>query len=373
MNKKFLSLLMLTALLGVTVTGCTAATGQASSWPGYTISEEVGFFAYGPQVYALDLKNGSQLWRYPQESGANRQFFAAPALGEDILVVGDYANTLVALDAANGTEKWSFKAADDRYIASALVFEGSVFAPNTDHYLYALDETGSLVWRFETQGPNWTKPMTDGKKLYMISMDHYLYAFNLEYVLDRLTEDKDGSRTLLSEPEWSLDLGAAVTADPVLADGFIYAGTLDGTLYAVDLSKQAIAWSFDADDGMTSLWGNPVLTADTVYIGDETGNVYAVSKTDGKALWPAPFAAGSSLISGGVALEDQVIFATKAGKVFSINTNKEPRTLATFDSPIYATLKIAGDKLIIAPANKEALFKAIDINGNETWGFLPND
>ena len=71
--------------------------------------------------------------------------------------------------------------------------------------------------------------------LYLASMDHYLYALDLNYDTSSLEVDEAGSRTLVAEPLWSLDLGAAVAANPVLVDGVIYAGTIDGTLYAVDL------------------------------------------------------------------------------------------------------------------------------------------
>ena len=372
-KRKIINLLLLAVFISVLSSGCTSSATAASSWPGITAADEAGYFAYGGQVYALDIKNGSLLWTYPAETSNSRQFYAAPAVGENLVVVGDYTNTLAAVDKQNGFEKWQFTEADDRYIGSALVVGSMVYAPNTDKYLYALDEEGEFGWRFKTSGPNWTKPVADETHLYLASMDHYLYALDLNYDTSSLEVDEAGSRTLVAEPLWSLDLGAAVAANPVLVDGVIYAGTIDGTLYAVDLETQTVLWSFNDDDNMASIWGSPVVFSDNLFIGDADGNVYAVSTQDGNPLWPTPFAAGSSVISSGVAVEDAAVFATSGGKIFAINAEKEPKTLTTLDATLYAALKYEDEKIILAPASSDGLFMAIDSSGNETWNYLPND
>lgn len=373
MRKKILSFAVLILLVGLASTGCTSSASAASSWPGYSVSDGAGYFSYSTQVYALDLKNGSLIWNYPQEGSSGRQFYAAPAVSDDLVIVGDYDNGLVALDKQNGSEKWQFSSAEDRYIGSALVLNGYVYAPNSDHYLYALDENSDLMWQFKAEGPNWTQPLADDENLYMVSMDHTLYAFDFEYASGDLETSESGSRTLVAEPLWSLDVGAAVVADPVLVDGVMYIGTIDGTLHAVDVAAQEILWSYDAEGEMASIWGSPVVLSDTVFVGDQEGNVYAVSTADGSAFWPSPYTAGDSIVSGGVALEESVVYATKEGKVFSINLEKEPRTLAVFESELYSSLEIDGEKIIIAPAAKEGLFQAVDANGVEIWNYIPAD
>lgn len=369
---KKIFLVVLTVLIGVLASGCSSNASSASSWPGFTVVDEVGYFAYGPQVYALDIRNGGLVWRYPQETSTNRQFYAAPAIGSGLAVVGDYTNTLAAIDQQSGFEKWQFTA-EDRYIAPALILNETIYAPNTDHYLYALDSNGGLLWRFKTSGPNWTKPLADENYLYMASMDHYLYALNFDYASSDLTADDNGSRTTVAEPVWKLDLGAAVVADPVIVEGVLYAGTIDGMLYAVDLEKHEVLWSFEDNDATASIWGSPVILSDTIYFGDEAGSIYALSAQDGSAIWPSPFAAGGSVISSGTALEDRVVFATTEGKIFSINQAKEPRALVTLDANLYASLEYENEKIIIAPAGSDYLFAALDANGNEIWNYLPND
>lgn len=373
MRRKILSFAVLMLILVGASTGCTSNAAAASSWPGYAVSDGMGYFSYGTQVYALDLKNGGLVWNYPNEASSGRQFYAAPAIGDEFVVVGDYENSLAALDKQSGSEKWQFGSAKDRFVGSALVLNGYVYAPNSDHYLYALDENGDLMWQFKAEGPNWTQPLADDDNLYLVSMDHFLYTLNFEYASSNLETSESGSRTLVAEPLWSLELGAAVVADPVLVDGVMYIGTIDGTLFAVDMAAKKIIWTFDADGEMASIWSSPVVLSDAVFVGDQNGIVYALSTADGSELWPTPYAAGESIVSGGVVVDDSVVYATREGKVFSISLEKELRTLAVFETELYSSLKVDGEKIIIAPAAKEGLFKAVDTNGVEIWNYIPAD
>ena len=372
MNNKKVILIILSFLIAGLISGCTTTADGASSWPGITTEAETGYFAYGAEIYAIDAKNGSLIWRYPSEPNAKTQFYAAPAISEDQVFAGSYNNTLVALDKSNGFQKWSFNNAKDRYIASPLVVGDKVYAPNTDKYFYALNTGGDLLWSFKTAGPNWTKPVSDGQFVYLASMDHFLYAFNLEYPTAALAVDKNGSRTLVEKPLWSVDLGAAVVADPVLSNGKVLVATIDGKLHSVDTVSGKIAWTFTDGEQYNSIWGTPVVTAEVVYLGNENGDLFAVSPETGKALWPEPYAAGAALIAGGIATDNGVLFVNKQGKVFSIDAAKEPKPVVSLDMVMYATPKVADGKILLAPATKEKLFMAIDLAGNEIWSFVPS-
>jgi len=369
MNNRKALVVMTFILIAGLLSGCTAGAGIASSWPGISTDGEKGYFAFGSEIFALDTKNGTLIWRYPESPDAKTQFFAAPAISETQVLAGSYNNTLVAVDKNSGTGKWTFALAKDRYIASPLVVGEQIFAPNTDKHLYVLNTSGDLLWSFKTTGPNWTKPVSDEQFIYLASMDHFLYALNLEYSSAALAVDTTGSRTLVEKPVWSVDLGTAVVADPVISDGKILVATIDGKLHCVDSASGNIAWTFEDGDRYDSIWGSPVVTDEAIYFGNENGEVFAVSPETGKALWPAPYSAGGEIIAGGISIDGGVIFVNKQGKVFSINAAKEPKPLVTLDMVMYATPKAAGTNILLAPAAKEKLFMAIDLSGNEVWSF----
>jgi len=353
------------------LTGCTT-TGAASSWPAYTTTEQTGYYAYGSNIYALENKNGNLLWKFPQEADNARQYYAAPAIDDELVVVGDYKDTLTALDANTGTKKWDFISAKDRYIAPALITDRAIYAPNTDHYLYAVDRSGSLLWKFKAGGPNWTRPVSDGELIIYASMDHHVYAFLPEYALESLSMDDDGSRTLVTNAEWTTDLGVAIVADPIIYDGKVYVGTINGDLFCLDAADGKAIWTFNDNGNVNSIWGSPIIFNDHLFFADESGQVYALSPDTGKAIWLKPFSAGSSLVASGVLTEEGVAYASTEGKVFIIDEEQNLSPVATLDTPIYSTPAFVNGYLILAPASKDKLFTAVDLNGKEIWGFLPS-
>lgn len=371
-NSKRIILIVLSLMILGLISGCTGSTGAASSWPGMNSEGGEGYFAYGTQVFAIDTKNGSLEWRFPAEPDTKVQFYAAPEIGENYIYAGSYFNTLVAIDKTNGVGKWVFAKALDRYIGSPLAFESLVFAPNSDKFLYALNDSGDLLWKFEAAGPNWTKPVTDGTSVFLASMDHHLYALKMQYGSNELELDKGGSRTLVSAPIWKIDLGTAIVTNPVFMNGSIYVATLDGNLHSVNVNSGKINWSYLNGDGYRSVWGSLVATDEAVFFGDEAGNVYAVSTANGQPVWQAPFAAGASIIAGGVLTDEGPLFVNEDGKVFIINLDQEPKPVISLDMVIYASPVVADGKVILAPATKEKLFMAIDLDGKEIWSYIPS-
>ncbi len=369
-NIRFRKLLIMGLLTAVFITGCSSSS-TASSWPGAAAAEEVGFISYSAQVYAIDGNNGSIIWRYPEEPDSSTQFYAPPSVGDDLVVVGSYNNSLIALDRENGIVRWQFNAAKDRYISSQLITEEIVLAPNADNYLYALDLDGDLLWRFKAEGPNWTNPVTDGNYLYFASMDHHLYALNLGYKSNSLELDPDGSRTLVSSPVWSVDLGSAIVANPVLVDETLFVATISGEVFAINSSNGQIKWQFSNTGEIGSIWGNLVVSDGIVFFGDDDGNLYALQAADGNPVWTAPYDAGAPIIAGGINTSEGILFATVEGRVFLINAEKKLAPIIMLETPIYSTPISVNGNIILALASKDELARAIDLNGNVIWNFNP--
>lgn len=370
-QKIFTNLIILSSLL-LLFTGCTSASA-ASSWPGYSIDKKIAYLSYKSQTFAVDLKNGGLLWNYPSSKDNSKQVYAPPASGDGFVVVGDYDSQLIALDQSNGTKKWEFNGANDRYIGSALISDGMVYAPNSDHYLYALDTAGNLEWKFEGVGPNWAKPLADENMIYLASMDHHFYAFDKDFSQDDLVNAEDGSKTLLTNAKWSIDLEMAVVGDPVLDDGVAYVATIEGRLFAIDVKSEKLLWSFNNNGNLGAVWGTPVVTDEAIFVADADGNVFAIDKLYGSALWPSPFSAGGQVIGSGASYQEGAIFATDEGKIFTINLNKEPKTIANLENPIYSAVYFVGEQIIFTPASETSLLAAYDLNGFEVWTFLPTE
>lgn len=97
--------------------------------------------------------------------------------------------------------------------------------------------------------------------------------------------------------------GTAFGSVPVVADGVVYVGDLDGTLHAVSLADGADRWSFTADDaGFPSAAAiGRVGESRLVVVGDDVGLVRALDAGSGEIRWTYEM---QGEISGGPTIVD---------------------------------------------------------------------
>lgn len=281
-------------------------------------------------------------------------FYAAPVLVGDQLIVGDYRNVLHSLNPQTGAEKWSFSQAKGRWIASPLVVKDIIVAPCADHFLYALDLNGNLLWKFETGQPIWATPSTDGNLVYVASMDHSVYA------LDVASGDE----------RWKKDLGAAIVFTPTLSD--------DGVLYLVTLAREIIAlntsgeilWNQKVEN---MVWSQPVVRDDFIYFSDTTGIVYAAQTSDGVIQWNLSIGGDAKTASLGIpaAMDDFIIFGLENGELVAVSYSGERLWTRSVNGSLYSGPVVTGDKLLVGVTQGENLVISYDVNGNQSWAFKP--
>ena len=68
---------------------------------------------------------------------------------------------------------------------------------------------------------------------------------------------------------------------PSIAEGRVYIGTDNGTVYALDAKTGRQGWSFKADAGVR----NVAVAGKTAFFGDQKANVYAVDASSGELAW----------------------------------------------------------------------------------------
>lgn len=369
MKKKSILVILLILIGASILAGCTGSAGAASSWPGVTVDEDLALVSYGYQIYALNTQNGSKVWTYPAEQDRKIMFYAPAAVANGTVLVGDYANSLHAINRSNGVSKWVFDGADSRYIASVLVANGNVYAPNADGKLYVLTEDGMLNWVFETQGPNWSQPVADENFVYLASMDHKVYALQSNYEASQLSTDENGNKTLVSEPVWELDLGTAVVSDPLLVDGNMYVGTLDGKLFKINTADGAIVWVYEDGSEVSSIWTKPVLMDGLVFFATESGDIYALNAEDGNEAWAAPLSTNAQIVGDGVIINDTVAFGTTEGELVIVDKDQNKSPSLTKEGSIYTSPIFEDGKLFLTLVGGDNLVFALDENGRQFWAF----
>jgi outer membrane protein assembly factor BamB len=357
MKFKFVALISLLILMSLLLSGCSGGALAANSWPGLAADSNMAYLAGGQFVYAVRLDNGNEAWRYPEKADNKKTFFAAPVLtadGQMIIGSGGSDHSLISLDVTGGTPgvNWTFSGAEDRWVGSPLVLNETIYAPNGDGRLYALDLKGNLLWTLKLGGPLWTTPATDGSLVYVPSLDHYIYA------VDPKTESV----------AWKVEAGGAVMGTPALSsDGKLYVGSFASKLEVIDPAKQS------ASDLVTTegwIWGGPVFDGDTLYFGDLEGNFYSVNAADGKENW-APIKPDGPIVGSPLVTSDGMIVSTESGNIVTISTDGKSRN-QTVGGKIYSAPLAAGDLILVAPMQAESLLVALDLQGRQVWTFTPS-
>jgi outer membrane protein assembly factor BamB len=85
------------------------------------------------------------------------------------------------------------------------------------------------------------------------------------------------------KPRWQKQISTiGFDASPVIADGSIYLGDLDGSFWALNLADGSERWKISGSLGYTA---SAAVCGDVVVVGDIDGVVRGLSTTDGSTLW----------------------------------------------------------------------------------------
>lgn len=356
MKLKKIFIISAALLISALISGCSASAMRTNSWSGLNADAEKAYLANGTFVYALNLDNGNQTWQYPADKAdAKETYFANPVLTEDgqLLLVSAGANhSLISLDSANGTLNWSFGDAEGTWLASPLVVDETIYAPNTDGKLYAFDLKGTFLWAKAIGGALWSQPVSDGAYLYITSLDHHLYAFDLAK----------------REVVWNVELcGATPGAAAIDANGNLYIGSFGSTVAEINAQNQEIVWKTPIEGWV---WDAPVVDGDTLYVGDLEGNFHSFNAADGSENW-TPIKPDGPITGSPLVLDDFIVIGTESGNAYAVNREGGIAWQKSIGGRLYTAPVQGGDLILFSPMETDSILVALDLTGKQVWQFTP--
>jgi outer membrane protein assembly factor BamB len=204
-------------------TGEIVFTTQAGGGSSPAVADGTVYVGGGGSITAIDAETGTREWTFTEPGG---RVESAPAVVNGTVYAGSHDDSLYAVDAATGTENWAFQTGDI-VRSSPAVADGTVYVGSDDGFVYAVDAaTGAEEWAFETSAESIfgepdnrvsSSPVVASNTVYIGNDGYYVYALNAT----------DGTE------RWSYVTNFDVGATPAVADGQVYAGSVDGTLYAL--------------------------------------------------------------------------------------------------------------------------------------------
>ncbi len=173
------------------------------------------FGGWDGRIVALDAVDGRQVWSFRADSGIT----SSVAYHDGVVFVGSDKGRFYALDAVTGRLIWrnsSFSSFGSReyFYATPAVAYGRVYAPNTDGYVYSFGEkTGKLRWARRAGTYVYSAPAIWRRTVYVGTYDGYLVA------LDAATGDI----------KWRRQAPAAIHGAATIIDGVVYYSTIEGS------------------------------------------------------------------------------------------------------------------------------------------------
>jgi outer membrane protein assembly factor BamB len=352
-----------------------AACGRSpdANWPGMTVDDQgVVYVAFG-QVIAVNVETNEQLWSFPQEGVKTGPIYAAPTVVDGTVYFGDFGTSsftspskavnIYSLSASSGTLNSGWPASDiahDRILAPALVADGKVFIGTADNKVFALDmDTAQPLWPtpFEAGHSIWGKPAYVDGVLYVPSLDKNVYALDAS----------DGSLI------WQSSVDGSISDKVVTDTDLIYVGSFDKHVYALNRENGEVVWAASAE---AAVWGAPLHVNGIVYFADQKGNVFAVDDATGGEIWRSSGA--GYVIAQPVTVADKIIIAS-AGDPAIPRSQRVGGELIAYDAksgselwrkgtsqPLFSTPVVAGDKIVVAQQDAQALLVYFNADGAQT-------
>lgn len=285
-----------------------------------------------PRLAALDLRAGALLWE--------KSLASEGAPGPGGLCVGDgriYLSTrngsLLALDAARGTERWAARLPHPTpagcLAAGTGLFVGTARADARGGHLVALwAEDGEKVWSLELDAGVEASPAACDGRLYVCAADQRLYAVT--------------ART--GEIEWQRETGGPCAGGPVAAEGLVLVATAGGELLALDAGTGEARWR-EALPGPAK--ASPSVHRGRIYCAAADGSLSLFSVTGerlasaaaGKKIPFSPMAASNGALLG--AEDGSLLFWDGAGAAVPVFQPEAGRRLG-------GSLAAAGRRVVLA-------------------------
>jgi outer membrane protein assembly factor BamB len=171
-------------------------------------------------------------------------------------------------------------------------------------FVVAMDaRSGRELWRFRA-GAVESSPLLRGKTLYFGSWDRRLYAVDIRR----------------GKLRWSYRADDEVNTSPAYAGGSVFFGTDGGRVHAVWVKTGKRRWrnsSYSRFGRREYFYASPTIAYGRVYIGNTDGTVYAYGASSGRMLWASR--AGSYVYTAAAVWKRKVYVGTYDGKVIAFD------------------------------------------------------
>ena len=241
-------------------------------------------------------------------------------------------------------------------LASPVVADGNVYI-GSNHTYYCLNaSTGEKIWGCITDGWAEGNPAVDNGKIYLVSRNQYgvnkifcLYADTGQYLWN------------YTDCYWPFN--------PVVYNGMVYFGSLDGYVRCLDALDGTLIWSFSTDSVGVS--NAPAISDGKVNFGAGNGRMYCLDASNGEELWN--YSTNGKIMECASIADGKVYFGSCDYKIYCLNA-ENGQSIWNYTTSYYvdSTPAIAYGKIFIG--SRDCNLYCLDAGtGEYLWSYSAND
>ena len=283
-----------------------ACTGQA------TVSPIVGM---GSSEYTcFNATTGQIIWQVPKEFESGPADYAAIAYG-NFYNIDQELNNGTTVD-SNVAGIWPAAQQFVLICYSSTPQDWNEYGQNPAHNAigYGAPTNLTLTWKFQTNGPITSSPAVVAGKVYVGSYDHNIYC------LDAYT----GAEI------WKFTTNYMVLSSPTVIGGYVYTGADDGNVYCLNATSGALVWKTPAPGQLLPITlgtypqfdSSPVIINGQVFVGALDGKLYTLNAATGTIVRILQ-TTGAILSTPTYVANDGLYFASVDGFVYKIDPNTD--------------------------------------------------
>jgi outer membrane protein assembly factor BamB len=257
---------------------------------------------------------------------------------------------MYAINIKTGEPIWRYKTTNQ--IRTNVAIYDSILCFASGEKLIGLNKSGDLLWEFLLCSQPFSNNHDDyddfnSSPLLVDSIAYIGSDYGLFFGVNVLNGD-----TVLHYQT----PGATHTIEttPVYSNGKVYFGDWDGVFYCVDVKTDELVWSYDTKTDGTFPWVNAIQTRsvifeDQVLFAGRCSRLYSLNLETGAKKWMT-IDMGGVWILGGLVLEDTIVYSGSSNQfrfqAFNAKTGKYIFTVAV-DYRVYGTPFIGEDHYIV--------------------------
>jgi outer membrane protein assembly factor BamB len=381
-------------LLSLVLVSCSGGGQPMGGWSGPTVQDGIIYVgSRDGRVVAMNSSSQGVLWSYALttttsggmscgETSVPILIYTTPIVDGDLTYIGTYGGQVLALNSLARSQELTFPQqrygewrwncpignAKSNAIVAGLVLSGNaLYVASSNGRVYSLDKgSGDENWNREDipviAEKLWTPPVIRGDTLYISTFDGHIYALSAQ------------TGKLL---DWSFEAEAGFASPPASYEDALFVGSFDRYLYAVEIGSEEPMWTFPRDGPAGNwFWASPITSGGIVYAGCLDGKVYAIGAETGEGVWE--FDTGSPVVCSPILIENILVVANEAGDVYIVDPgtgenerieNRENGDKPTINARVRAPICAYAGLVYIR--GEDNAIHIVDIGGREVRQSIP--